>query len=180
MPTVMSSTSASGSICRPYFSERAMTFSRASFFCRKPCLVGSMPIMMLSSTEKHSTSLKCWCTMPMPRALASLGSLMVTTSPFFLMMPSSGWYMPNRTDIRVDLPAPFSPSSAWISPCLSCRVMLSLAMIPGKRFVIFSISIAYCVSKLSRPPSVFMARARKIAGTETIVKIQYTINARTK
>ena len=52
-----------------------MTFSRASFFCRKPCLVGSMPRMMLSSTEKHSTSLKCWCTMPMPRALASLGSL---------------------------------------------------------------------------------------------------------
>ena len=36
------------------------------------------------------------------------------------------------------------------------------------------------LSKLSRPPSVFMARARKIAGTETIVKIQYTINARTK
>ena len=34
-------------------------------------VVGSTPMMMLSSTVKHSTSLKCWWTMPMPSALAS-------------------------------------------------------------------------------------------------------------
>ena len=38
--------------------------------------------------------------------LASLGLLIFTTSPFFLMTPSSAWYRPNRTLIRVDLPAP--------------------------------------------------------------------------
>ena len=34
---------------------------------------------------------------------------------------------PNRTLIKVDLPAPFSPSSAWISPFLSCSARLFLA-----------------------------------------------------
>ena len=59
MPTEMSLTSASGSTFRPYFSLRAMTFLRASSFCKKPCFVSSTPRMMLSSTVKHSTSLKC-------------------------------------------------------------------------------------------------------------------------
>ena len=149
MPTVTSSTSASGSTCRPYFSDRARTFSRASCFCRKPCLQGSTPRMMLSRIEKHSTSLKCWWTMPIPSALASLGSLICTTWPSFLMTPSSGWYRPNSTLIKVDFPAPFSPSRAWISPRFSWSVMLSLATIPGKRLVIFSISIAYGCSKLT-------------------------------
>ena len=112
MPTVISSTRASGSTRRPYFSDRASTFSRASAFWRKPCLQGSTPMMMLSRTVKHSTSLKCWWTMPMPRALASLGSLISTTRPSFLMTPSSGRYRPNSTLISVDFPAPFSPSRA--------------------------------------------------------------------
>ena len=98
--------------------------------------------MMLSSTVKHSTSLKCWWTMPIPKSLASLGSLMETTWPSFLITPSSGWYRPNSTLISVDFPAPFSPSSAWISPFFSCRVILSLATMPGNRLVIFSISMA--------------------------------------
>ena len=35
----------------------------------------SAPRMTFSSTEKFSTSMKCWCTMPMPSAIASLGVL---------------------------------------------------------------------------------------------------------
>ncbi len=34
--------------------------------------------------------------------------------------------------MSVDLPAPFSPSRAWISPFLSCRVMSSFCSTPGK------------------------------------------------
>ena len=30
--------------------------------------------------------------------------------------PASGEYTPARIFIKVDLPAPFSPTSAWISP----------------------------------------------------------------
>src|SRR5216684_7709106 len=40
--------------------------------------------------------------------------------------------MPVRTFISVDLPAPFSPSSAWISPAQTSRSTSWLAMTPGK------------------------------------------------
>src|SRR5437660_1768181 len=38
--------------------------------------------------------------------------------------------------ISVDLPAPFSPSSACTSPCRRSRLTLSFASTPGNRFVI--------------------------------------------
>ena len=44
--------------------------------------------------------------------------------------------------IRVVLPAPFSPSSAWISPGRTSRSIASLATTPGYRFVIPRISSA--------------------------------------
>src|SRR3546814_5255173 len=36
---------------------------------------------------------------------------------------------------RVDLPAPFSPSRAWISPGATAKSMRSLASTPGKRLL---------------------------------------------
>ena len=156
MPTEISLTNASGSTRRPYFSESSTTFLRATSFCRNPALQGSTPSMMLSSTEKHSTSLKCWWTMPMPRSFASLGLLILTSLPFFLMTPCSGWYRPNRTLMRVDLPAPFSPSRACTSPLRSWRVMLSFALIPGNSLVIFSISM----TKSSANPLTLLSRIK--------------------
>ena len=50
--------------------------------------------------------------------------------------PASGRYMPERMLISVDLPAPFSPSSACTSPAQSVRSMPSLATTPGKTLVI--------------------------------------------
>ena len=44
-------------------------------------------------------------------------------------------------DAYADFPAPFSPTRAWISPLRSCKVMLSLAMMPGNLLVIFTISM---------------------------------------
>src|SRR5262245_24410961 len=37
--------------------------------------------------------------------------------------------------MRVLLPAPFSPSSAWISPGCTSKLIRSLATTPGNRFV---------------------------------------------
>ena len=37
----------------------------------------SAPSMMFSATVKTGTSMKCWCTMPMPAAIASRGPLML-------------------------------------------------------------------------------------------------------
>src|SRR5699024_394792 len=50
--------------------------------------------------------------------------------------PPSGRYSPYRTFIRVDLPAPFSPSREWISPGSTTRSMASLATKAPKVFVI--------------------------------------------
>src|SRR5882757_2101786 len=44
--------------------------------------------------------------------------------------------MPVRMFISVDLPAPFSPSSAWISPRRTSRSTSALAMTPGKYLAI--------------------------------------------
>src|SRR5215217_6729061 len=54
--------------------------------------------------------------MPTPAAIASAVDQAVTSCPFTCMVPAFGSYMPARTRINVDLPAPFSPTSAWISP----------------------------------------------------------------
>jgi hypothetical protein len=62
------------------------------------------------------------------------------------------------TLMRVDLPAPFSPSKACISPFLSWRVMSSLALIPGNSLVMFSISITYSAS--AKPITPFKTRQR--------------------
>src|SRR4051812_39506884 len=40
------------------------------------------------------------------------------------------------TLISVDLPAPFSPNSTWISPCARSKLTPSSACTPGKRFEI--------------------------------------------
>ena len=69
-----------------------------------------------SHTVSGSTRLKCWCTMPMPRAAAACGSAMRRGTPSSTTRPSSGWTRPIRTFISVDLPAPFSPSTPCTSP----------------------------------------------------------------
>ena len=79
--------------------------------------VGSRPSTTFSATVSVGTSMKCWCTMPTPAAIASAvvqpGDV---AAVHFACVPASGAYSPPRMRISVDLPAPFSPTSAWISP----------------------------------------------------------------
>ena len=90
---------------------------RASLRSRKIGLaIVSSPRRMFSATVRTGTSMKCWWTMLIPRAIASDGPLIVTADPSSRISPSSGGASPYRMFIRVDLPAPFSPSRAWISP----------------------------------------------------------------
>ncbi len=98
-------------------------------------LVFSTPSITFSATVKTGTSLKCWWTIPMPAAMASLGPLNCTGSPSSSTSPSSAWYRPKSTFISVDLPAPFSPSSAWTSPGSNVSDTSSLATTPGNRLV---------------------------------------------
>ena len=48
---------------------------------------------------------------------------------------SSGWCMPYSVFISVDLPAPFSPTIAWMVPARTRRLTSWLAMTPGKRLL---------------------------------------------
>ena len=104
---------ASGSRSKPKRAETSRTVSRARSRLMIPAgPVGSKPNAIDSATVKTGMSMKCWCTMPMPAATASPGPLNVTGSPSMRICPSSGACIPYRTFMSVDLPAPFSPSSA--------------------------------------------------------------------
>ena len=57
-------------------------------------LVSSCPSMTFSATVKTGMSMKCWCTMPMPAAMASPGPRKCWTASSRRISPSSAWYRP--------------------------------------------------------------------------------------
>src|ERR1700731_1899555 len=61
---------------------------------------------------------------------------MTVSTPSILIVPASGRISPERMPIRVDLPAPFSPSRQCTSPRWRERSTRSLASTPGNAFVI--------------------------------------------
>src|SRR6516165_3435284 len=93
------------------------------------------PRIMFSATDSGCTSLKCWWTMKIPASCASRGERKRRGSPPISTCPSSGRYSPVSTLQRVVLPAPFSPSRAWISPGSTSNATRSFATTPGKRLV---------------------------------------------
>src|ERR1700733_7880783 len=74
--------------------------------------------------------------MPIPRLIAAEGEEISTGSPSIRISPASGLYRPYRTDISVDLPAPFSPSSACTSPGATSKSTGSVATPEPNFFVI--------------------------------------------
>ena len=78
---------------------------------------------MFSAAVSASNNEKCWKTMPMPSLLATPGLVMLTALPSQNISPELGSSDPNSILTNVDLPAPFSPSNAWISPFAMLRSM---------------------------------------------------------
>src|SRR3954453_4528108 len=78
----------------------------------------------------------------MPLASESLIDPNCTSSPSKRIDPSYEpcGYTPDRTFMRVDLPAPFSPQIAWISPRRTASETFSSALTPGKVLVMERIS----------------------------------------
>ena len=68
--------------------------------------------------------------MPTPAAVASAGDLKETSLPSNRYSPESGWVTPAMILTSVDLPAPFSPSSAWTSPDLTLKLTSDSACAP--------------------------------------------------
>src|SRR4051794_33347188 len=72
----------------------------------------------------------------MPRPCASCGLPSVTSRPSNAIVPASGTWAPARILSRVDLPAPFSPSSAITSPRRTSKSTPCSACTPGKLLLI--------------------------------------------
>ena len=109
-PRGRSPTRASGSRSSPY--------SALAAFTREATTAGAsqrpssrQPSITFSVTVIAGTSMKCWCTMPMPAAMASRGERTWSGRPLNAMAPASAATIPNRMFISVVLPEPFSPSS---------------------------------------------------------------------
>src|ERR1700722_4544649 len=91
----------------------------------------------------------------MPSLSASRGEPNATGRPFSRTRPESGRSRPVTILINVDLPAPFSPIRAWISPAFRSSETPSSACTPGKDLL--TDSIASSISgrlALDRPPAV--------------------------
>ena len=70
---------------------------------------------MLSATVRSGISDSSWKMQTMPARLAAAGSAKVDGAAVEApCVPSSGWTTPAMILISVDLPAPFSPRTAWI------------------------------------------------------------------
>ena len=108
----MSSIFAEGSTASPYFSDNSFISLIAFLMSRTPFLVISLPKIIFSATVNASTSIKCWCTIPIPKEAAFDGESSLTTCPFTAISPLVGSSNPANIFIKVDLPAPFSPKRA--------------------------------------------------------------------
>src|SRR5262249_38142557 len=85
--------------------------------------------------SKYSTRPSSWYTVSIPASRASSGLANLTGFPATRISPASGGWTPDRHLISVDLPAPFSPTSAVTSPSSAQSETPSSAVTPPKCFV---------------------------------------------
>ena len=77
---------------------------------------------------------RSWNTVAMPLFKASRGEASLTSSPSMSSLPSSCWCTPESVFIRVDFPAPLSPSRHKTSPVPTCMEMSWSAITLPKYF----------------------------------------------
>jgi len=82
-------------------------------------LRGSEPRKKFRQTLISGTTARSWYTVAIPRSSASRGEVNLTGSPSTLNSPVSCWCTPARILIKVDFPAPLSPSTQVTSPALT-------------------------------------------------------------
>ena len=102
-------TGRSGSVARPNRSASAPT---ADSTADLRTIRSHAPSATFSATVNDGTRRNSWWTMPTPASNASAGVRKWRGVPSIRTSPSSGRYTPDSTFMRVDLPAPFSPSTA--------------------------------------------------------------------
>ena len=95
---------------------------------------GSRPRNTFSATVRSGSRLNSWNTVDSPATCAWVGWWNSTGVPPIATVPASRSCTPASTFIRVDLPAPFSPTSPCTSPACSRRSTSSSTGTPKKDF----------------------------------------------
>ena len=93
-----------------------------------------------SATESCGIRASSWNTTLMPLRRESWALCSSRGAPSNRISPESLRYTPARILISVDLPAPFSPTRAWISPRRRVRSTPARAFTPGNSLVILRTS----------------------------------------
>src|SRR5579875_2561130 len=96
----------------PSFASASVARSTAALTSRNMPRTGSFPSTMFCTAFRSGTKLNSWYIIPMPSRSASRGPPIVTSSPSISIVPESAGCAPARIFMSVDLPAPFSPTSA--------------------------------------------------------------------
>ena len=86
-----------------------------------PLLAGQSPRNRFSARLSVGTGASSCGMNPMPWRMASRGEVRRTACPSTMIAPPSGVATPASSFASVDLPAPFSPTSATTSPELTVR-----------------------------------------------------------
>ena len=87
------------------------------------------------ATVSVGTRLISWNAMATPALREASAVKVVSGTPPISTVPEVGGCTPRRIFRIVDLPAPFSPSSAWTSPGRTSRWTSSRARTPPKRML---------------------------------------------
>ena len=128
--------------------------------CTRPS--GAPPVRprtRFSATERSGKEIGSWWISVMPSFCAAMGEWISTVSPLSAMVPRLGRCTPARILAKVDLPAPFSPSRAWISPRKRSRSTSRSTSTPAKDFemplaAISGVSVAGSGMLIVRPARV--------------------------
>src|SRR6476659_1519881 len=86
-----------------------------------------------------------------PWLSASAGVAKETSRPSSVMQPALLWVTPAMILVRVDFPAPFSPTRAWISPCFRIKSTAFRARTPRYSLVTPRISIKALIASSFAP-----------------------------
>src|SRR5947209_8590617 len=86
---------------------------------------------MFSATVCDAKNCGSWWMNEIPRRDASLGEWMTISSSSMKIWPLSGWQIPPKMFIKVDFPAPLTPTSPTISPDQVSNDTSSSAQTPG-------------------------------------------------
>ena len=124
-------TGASTSIPKPRSASIVRARSRTAVRSSRPALRGSSPRLRFCATESVGTSENSWNTALMPWRRASCTLENRTGAPCMRISPEVGTLAPAKSEISVDLPAPFSPNSTCTSPARSSKSTPSSASTPG-------------------------------------------------